>query len=132
MPVAVTTIVAVPRVTDVFWKSMFVRSPSPTSPSGERARVLGHRGALPGQRRLLRLQGRRPQDAPVGGDDVTGLELHDVTGDDVDRGDQDDAAVAQDLRLRDLQVRQGVDAGPGLELLTGAEHDVQHDQQRRR
>ena len=31
MPVAVTTMVAVPRVTEVFWKSMLVRSPSPTS-----------------------------------------------------------------------------------------------------
>jgi hypothetical protein len=33
MPVAVTTIEAVPRVTDVFWKSMLERSPSPTSAS---------------------------------------------------------------------------------------------------
>ena len=31
IPVAVTTTVAVPRVTEVFWKSMFVRSPSATS-----------------------------------------------------------------------------------------------------
>ena len=31
MPVAVTTIAAVPLVTAVFWKSMFVRSPSGTS-----------------------------------------------------------------------------------------------------
>ena len=32
MPVAVTTIAAVPRVTDVFWNSMLERSPTPTSP----------------------------------------------------------------------------------------------------
>ena len=31
IPVAVTTIVAVPRVTEVFWKSMLVRSPRATS-----------------------------------------------------------------------------------------------------
>ena len=31
MPVAVTTIEPVPRVTEVFWNSMFVRSPSATS-----------------------------------------------------------------------------------------------------
>ncbi len=37
MPVAVTTIVAVPRVTDVFWKSMFERSPSATSGDGSTA-----------------------------------------------------------------------------------------------
>ena len=38
MPVAVTTTVAVPRVTDVFWKAMLERSPSATSPSGESRR----------------------------------------------------------------------------------------------
>ena len=38
MPVAVTTIVAVPRVTEVFWKSMLARSPSATSRAGERRR----------------------------------------------------------------------------------------------
>ena len=41
MPVAVTTIVAVPRVTEVFWNTMLVRSPSATSPAGERLGVLG-------------------------------------------------------------------------------------------
>ena len=34
MPVAVTTTTAVPRVIAVFWKTMFVRSPSATSTSG--------------------------------------------------------------------------------------------------
>ena len=34
MPVAVTTIAPVPRVTDVFWNSMFDRSPMPISPAG--------------------------------------------------------------------------------------------------
>ena len=34
MPVAVTTIAAVPRVTEVFWNSMFDRSPTATSPAG--------------------------------------------------------------------------------------------------
>ena len=34
IPVAVTTAVAVPRVTDVFWNRTFDRSPSGTSPSG--------------------------------------------------------------------------------------------------
>ena len=33
MPVPVTTIDAVPLVTEVFWNSMFVRSPSATSPA---------------------------------------------------------------------------------------------------
>ena len=47
---------AVPRVTEVFWNSMFDRSPIRTSPAGSVVAVLGHRRALPGQRRLLGLQ----------------------------------------------------------------------------
>ena len=59
-PVPVTTNVAVPRVTCVFWNTRFVRSPRATSPPANVARVLGHRRALAGQRRLLNLQrGRR-------------------------------------------------------------------------
>ncbi len=45
MPVAVTTIDAVLRVTDVFWNSMFVRSPSATSVLWEHAHVFAT-GAL--------------------------------------------------------------------------------------
>ena len=43
IPVAVTTIVPVPRVTDVFWNSMLVRSPSPTSadPSAPASLAIG-------------------------------------------------------------------------------------------
>ena len=45
LPVAVTTTVAVPRVTCVFWNTRFVRSPSATSPPGSVAASLGT-GAL--------------------------------------------------------------------------------------
>ena len=41
LPVAVTTIVAVPRVTWVFWNTRLVRSPSATSPSGNVPASLG-------------------------------------------------------------------------------------------
>ena len=44
-PVAVTIIVAVPRVTEVFWKSMFERSPSAVSGSSRTAASFGT-GAL--------------------------------------------------------------------------------------
>ena len=88
MPVAVTTRVAVPRVTEVFWKSMLVRSPSPTSAEASGAGILGDRRALAGQRGLLRLERRRPHDAPVGGHDVAGLELHDVARHDVGGRDE--------------------------------------------
>ena len=95
MPVAVTTIAAVPRVTEVFWNSMFVRSPSATSSSARTPRVLGDRRALAGERGLLGLERRRADDPAVGGHDVAGLDLHDVAGHHVDRRDLDDLAVAQ-------------------------------------
>ena len=132
IPVAVTTIAAVPRVTAVFWNSMFERSPSATSPAGQRGRVLRDRGALPGQRRLLGLERRGADDPPVGGHDVARLDLDEVARHDLDRRHEHERAVAHHLRLRHLQVRQRVDARPRLQLLPGAEHDVEHDQQRRR
>ena len=130
IPVAVTTIAPVPRVTAVFWNSMFERSPSATSASGEGAGVLGDRRALAGQRRLLRLERRRAHDPSVRRDDVAGLDLHDVAGHEVERRHERDRAVAHDPRLRHLQVGQRVDARPRLQLLPRAEHDVEQDQQR--
>ena len=129
IPVAVTTIVAVPRVTAVFWKTMFERSPSADVAAGERAGVLADRGALAGQRRLLRLERRGADDAAVGGDDVAGLELDDVARHDVDGRHERDAAVAHDLRLRHLHVRERVDALARLQLLARAEDEVEHDQE---
>ena len=69
-------------------------------------------------------------DPPVGGNDVAGLDLDDVTGHDVDRRHENDSAVAQHLGLRHLQV-ESIDAGPRLQLLPRAEDDVEEDQQRR-
>ena len=116
IPVAVTTIDAVPRVTEVFWNSMFDRSPRATSAPGAPARPC-HRRALAGERGLLRLQRRRADDAAVGRDDVAGLDLHDVAGNDVDRRHQHERAVPHHLGERHLQVRQRVDARPRLQLL---------------
>ena len=117
MPVPVTTIDAVPRVTEVFWNNMFDRSPRGTSPAGRTALSLRHRCALAGERGLLGLQRRGPDDPPVRRNDVTGLHLDQVTGHHLDGRHQDQAAAADHLRLRHLQIRQGVHAGPGLELL---------------
>ena len=117
MPVAVTTTVAVPRVTDVFWNAMFERSPNATSALGRVARVLRDGCALAGERGLLRLERRGAHDAAVGRDDVARLELHDVAGDEVDGGDERELAVPDDLGVRDLHLGEGVDAGAGLELL---------------
>ena len=51
--------------------------------AGEGLGLLGHRGALPSERGLGRLAGRRPHDPPVGRHQVTRLEQHQVTGHDV-------------------------------------------------
>ena len=42
--------------------------------------MLRDRRTLPGQGRLLRLQGGGPSDPPVRRDDVTGFDLHHITG----------------------------------------------------
>ena len=132
MPVAVTTIDAVPRVTDVFWNSMFDRSPSATSGPGSTPASLPT-GALSPVSAASCVSSVAERRMPtVGRDDVARLHLHDVTGNHVDRRHQRERAVAHHLRLRDLQVRQRVDARPRLQLLPGTEHHVEQDQQRRR
>ena len=116
-PVAVTTNVAAPRVTCVFWNTMFVRSPSATSSPATRAGVLGHWRALAGERRLLHLERRRRDDPAVGGNHVARLEQHDIAGHELRRVDLVDAPGPTHPGVRDLQLGQRVDAGPGLHLL---------------
>ena len=130
MPVAVTSIAPVPRVTEVFWNSMSARSPSGVVGRGQRRRVLGHRRALAGQRRLLGLERRRAEQPAVGGDDVAGLDLDDVARDDVGRRHLRDRAVAPHAAVRHLHLRQRVDARPRLQLLARAEHEVEDHEQR--
>ena len=88
---------------------MFDRSPErDVAGPAARSASFADRRALAGERRLLGLERRRADDATVGRDDVARLHLHDVAGDDVDGRHQRERAVAHDLRLRDLQVRQRV------------------------
>ena len=51
----------------------------------QHAGILGDRGALPRERRLLRLEGRGAQDPAVSRHDVAGLELDDVAGHELGR-----------------------------------------------
>ena len=85
--------------------------------AGEHVGVLGDRRALAGQRRLLGLQRRGAQDPPVGRHEVARLDLDEVAGNEIHRRHERDRAVAHDLGLRHLQVRQRVDAGARAELL---------------
>ena len=136
MPVAVTSIVPVPRVTDVFWNAMLARSPRGTSSSASVIDVLADRRALAGQRRFLRLHRGGPQQPAVGGHDVAGLELDDVAGHQVVRGDLHQGAVPPHARLRLLHRGQRVDALAREHLLAGPDDHVDHheeaDDERRR
>ena len=69
------------------------------------------------------------QDSPVGDDDVAGLDGHQISGDDVGRGDGAQRSVANHPGLRDLHLGQRVDARTRLQLLAGPEHDVEQDEQ---
>ena len=97
--------------------------------SRQRACILRDRGALAGQGRLLRLQRRRANDASVCGNEIARLDLDDVAGNEIDRRHERKRAVADDLRLRHLQVRECVDARPRLQLLTRSENDIEEDEQ---
>ena len=132
MPVAVTTIVAVPRVTAVFWNSMLDRSPTATSALRRAHAASLATGALsPVSAASCVSSVAERTIAAVGGDDVARLELDDVAGNDLGRRRRAPPTPSRThLRLRHLQVRERVDARPRLQLLTGPEHQVEQDQER--
>ena len=92
MPVAVTTIAAVPRVTEVFWNSMFERSPSATSPPASASASFGIGALSPVSAASCVSSVGGAQDPPVGRHEVAGLDLDDVAGHDVDRRHERDAS----------------------------------------
>ena len=79
LPVAVTTTVAVPRVTWVFWNTRLVRSPSATSPSGNVSGSLGIGALSPVSAASCTSSVAEDDDPPVRRDHVPGLQQHDVT-----------------------------------------------------
>ena len=90
--------------------------------------LLGHREALAGECRFVDLEGRRREDAGVRGDEVAGLDVHDVARDDVLHRDLDQRAVAPDLGLDDHQLLEGSNAGLGFALLVEPHRCVEEGQ----
>ena len=136
LPVAVTTIVAVPRVTWVFWNTRFVRSPSAVSPSGSVPGSLGIGALSPVSAASCTSSVAEEIDPPVGRHHVAGLEQHDVARHQPGRFELLDLAGPPHPGVRHLQLGQRVHAGAGLQLLAGAHHHVeqhqpQHHQRRR-
>ena len=102
-PVAVTTKAAEPRVTWVFWNTMLVRSPSATSPA---ARWTGpwRRGRTRRSAPTPDLERRGGEEPPVGGDEVAGLDRHDVARHEVGGGDLHEVAVSADPGVGHLEL----------------------------
>ena len=117
-PVAVTTNVAVPRVTWVFWNTRFVRSPSAVSPSGSVAASLATGALSPVSAASCTSSVADDDDPAVGRDDVAGLEQHDVAGHEA-RSSRSPrrCPTAPHPGVRHLELRQRLDAGPRLQLL---------------
>ncbi len=82
----------------------------------------GH--ALAGERRLLDLEGRRQEQAPVGRDLVAGLERHDVPGYELFGGDVDGLSPTPCVRLDHEHLLERGDALGRLALLVQAQHRV--------
>lgn len=88
------------------------------------------RRAFPGQCGFLCLQGRRGEQPSVGSDDVSCLDLDDVTRHQFGSVELNQVPVTNDPRLGCLHLGERVDAGPCLQLLSSSEDDVEHDEHR--
>ena len=130
MPVAVTTIAAVPLVTEVFWKRMFVRSPRETSPAGRVPASFGTGALSPVSAAscVSRVADRRMR--PSAGTMSPASSVTMSPGTMSTGGQQRHLPVAEHLGLRNLEVGERVHAGSGLELLARSQHDVEQDQER--
>ena len=94
--------------------------------AGHRVDRLQHGHALSGQGRLLDLEGRGDEQAPVGGDLVAGLEGDDVTRHELLRRDVDPRTAAAGVRLDHEHLLERGDALGRLPLLVQAQDRVQH------
>ena len=112
MPVAVTTIAPVPRVTDVFWKSMSVRSPSATSSAGSAAASLATGALSPVSAASWVSSVAERMIRPSAGTMSPASTSTMSPGTTSRAGTCTTLPVAQHPALRDLHLRQRVDARP--------------------
>ena len=129
-PVAVTTNVAAPLVTCVFWNTMSVRSPSATSPAGRVSLFLATGALSPVSAASCTSRVARGDDPAVRGNDVARLDQRDVAGHQRGRVDLRDLAGPPHPGVRHLELGERLDARPGLHLLVGAHDDVERHQRR--
>ena len=109
--------VAVPRVTEVFWKAMLVRSPSPTSGEGSVSASLAIGALSPVSAASCVSSVAERTMRPSAGTMSPASSMDDVTRHESGRRHERQLAVPDDLRLGDLHLGQRVDARPRLELL---------------
>ena len=118
-----------PRVTEVFWNSMFVRSPRVTSEEANAMVSLGIGALSPVSAASCASSVADRTIRPSAGHDVTGLDLDEVAGNDLGGRDQRDRSVPDHPRLRHLHLGQRVHARPRGQLLAGAQRDVEDDEE---
>ena len=104
---------------------MFVRSPSATSPPGRTAASLATGALSPVSAASCVSSVAERTIRPSAGTMSPASTCDDVAGDDSLAGTWRDLTVAEHAGLRDLHLRQRVDARARLQLLPGAEHEVQ-------
>ena len=113
IPVAVTTMDAVPRVTAVFWNSMFDRSPSATSGPGSTAASLPTGALSPVSAASCASRVAERMMRPSAGTRSPASTCTRSPGTTFDGGHQRKRAVAYHLRLRNLEVRERSRHSPG-------------------
>ncbi len=125
-PVRTTTAVPEPLTTWVPMNSAFRRwpigAPAPVVPGDFVDRI-----GLAGQGRLVHEQGPRLDDAAVAGDDVTGVELDHVTGDDRLQRDLGHGPVAEHFGVDAHHGHQVLDGSARAPLLPEPEEAAEHD-----
>ena len=96
---------------------------------GDRIGPLGDGKTLPRQGGLRGFEGCHPQQAPIGWDNVTGLDRHHIAGHELLRGNLLELSVTRHLGRDDHHLLQGGHGGRSLALLPQTQHGVEQGEQ---